>query len=189
MACAYVSQNPSGYSLSRPVAKEVTLPFSTLGFQERWGFPVRVQILLLLQIKFKLLFNRGMLWMRIWAFLLALPLNMHEWYSVAHTPSSASKSLQDSKSLAMEFFGCSRVKYFPVRLAFRQFKAAMLAMRVSKFNLRCFEAGRLATTVGIPSGKSELLRGTGGFFTPGIGFSRAREKVQQFGPQCCRSET
>ena len=64
MACAYTSQNPSGYSLSRLVAKDVTLPLSTLGFQERWGFLVRVQILLLLQIKFNLLFSRGMLWMR-----------------------------------------------------------------------------------------------------------------------------
>ena len=37
MAFAYSSQKPFGYSLSRLVAKEVTLPFTTLGFQVRCG--------------------------------------------------------------------------------------------------------------------------------------------------------
>ena len=62
--CVYFTEPLWVFSLSRLVAKDVTLPLSTLGFQERWGFLVRVQILLLLQIKFNLLFSRGMLWMR-----------------------------------------------------------------------------------------------------------------------------
>ena len=39
-ALAYSEQKPGGYSLSNPVAKEVTLPFLTLGFHARWFFPL-----------------------------------------------------------------------------------------------------------------------------------------------------
>ena len=60
-------------------------------------------------------------------------------------------------------------------------------MSVSRASFRLFAAGRCWTTSGIPSGKDSLLRGSGGFATPGIGYSLAREKVQQLGAQCWTS--
>ena len=81
----------------------------------------------------------------------------------------------------MEFPGCSNVKPFPDSAIFQHSSAARSAMIVSsrrRFNPFCES---LANSSGIPSGCCSSLKGLGGFLTPGIGISRALEKVAQFG--------
>ena len=84
----------------------------------------------------------------------------------------------------MEFRGCSKLKYLWERCDLIQSFAANSAISVSRFTFLLLAAGSFSKASGIPFGNRSFLNGFGENLTPGIGFSRAREKVEQFGAQC-----
>lgn len=104
-------------------------------------------------------------------------------------PGCFSRVFQELRDRAIEFLGCSKEKALPSFDLEMQSSAAISAILVSNSSFNLFAFGNLATTWGIPLGCSELLRGFGANFTPGIGRSLAREKLEQFGAQWAKKHS
>ena len=93
------------------------------------------------------------------------------------TPGSEINSSQLGKKKAKDLAGCSSENLFPARWSCSARSADSSAVSVS-FSTRC---ASLDFSPGRPLGNCSVLRGFGGFTTPGMGLSLEREKVAQFG--------
>ena len=97
------------------------------------------------------------------------------------------RDFHSSRSKAIDLPGCSSEKGNPFLCLMIHLLAESAAISVSLSILRRALFESLLRSSGMPLGWRELLRGLGGHETPGIGISRALEKVAQFGAKWAES--
>ena len=97
------------------------------------------------------------------------------------------RDFHSSRSKAIDLPGCSSEKGNPFLCLMMHLLAESAAISVSLSILRRALFESLLRSSGMPLGWRELLRGFGGHETPGIGISRALEKVAQFGAKWAES--